>query len=520
MEFLLNRYRNLTVLLVAILAQLVLLAYQVKSNGEVRLIRVWAVTAVTPLARVIETGRSGISHFFSDYFVLLDVREDNKRIKTRSRPRSRWRISICGPSSTRRIGRASLAIFQSHSPSKTVAAHIIGNTTGSGAKVVIVDRGATSGVEKGMAVITPDGNRRQGEWTFIPVATFVLLVTDPSFAAGVISQKNRVHGTLKGQGGSKVIVDYVQNEENVEQGEWFYTSGDDRHFPEGLAGGRSDRGSSPANRSKEIYVTPSGFQNGLEEVLIVIEGVHTRRFRACLRRISRCTCSRRRRPSRRARAGEPAQTGPLSDADRIVDTVPQDRRGGKSRLRRARHRRTQLQHQPGPEASRSAQAAAQTAGAMTEFTQEFTEPRKKDRVSKFNAGAMIGIPLAAILFQVYVPQFIKYLGYLELPLLVTVYFALMRRSPIAGVLFGAGIGLAQDSLSHASLGDVRNREDAGGLLRRVGEPALRRGKSGGARWCWHFSSFSFTSFSTGCWRGHCWAKRWISTRSRRWCWRF
>ena len=59
MEFLLNRYRNLTVLLVAILAQLVLLAYQVKSNGEVRLIRVWAVTAVTPLARAIETGRSG-----------------------------------------------------------------------------------------------------------------------------------------------------------------------------------------------------------------------------------------------------------------------------------------------------------------------------------------------------------------------------------------------------------------------------------------------------------------------------
>ena len=75
MEFFLSRYRNLTVLVAAILAQLVLLAYQVKTNGDVRLIRVWAVTAVTPLARVIESGRSGTSHFFSDYFVLLDVRE-------------------------------------------------------------------------------------------------------------------------------------------------------------------------------------------------------------------------------------------------------------------------------------------------------------------------------------------------------------------------------------------------------------------------------------------------------------
>jgi len=90
---------------------------------------------------------------------------------------------------------------------------------------------------------------------------------------------------------------------------------------------------------------------------------------------------------------------------------------------------------------------------MTEITETFTEPRKKkDAVSRFNALALIGIPLAAILFQVYVPQFVKYLSYLELPLLVTVYFALMRRSPVAGVLIGAGIGLAQDSLSSHPLG--------------------------------------------------------------------
>src|ERR1041385_5900827 len=82
MEFLLNRYRNLTVLVVAILAQLVLLAYQVKSNQEVRLIRVWAVSAVTPLARLLEGGRRGTANFFRDYFVLLDVREQNKRLQT------------------------------------------------------------------------------------------------------------------------------------------------------------------------------------------------------------------------------------------------------------------------------------------------------------------------------------------------------------------------------------------------------------------------------------------------------
>ena len=88
---------------------------------------------------------------------------------------------------------------------------------------------------------------------------------------------------------------------------------------------------------------------------------------------------------------------------------------------------------------------------MNEAPAGFHDSRK-NRVSKFNWMSILGIPLAAILFQVYVPQFIKYLSYLELPLLGTVYFALMRRSPVTGVLFGAGVGLAQDSLSSHPLG--------------------------------------------------------------------
>src|ERR1700680_3549771 len=89
----------------------------------------------------------------------------------------------------------------------------------------------------------------------------------------------------------------------------------------------------------------------------------------------------------------------------------------------------------------------------TNFRADFSETQLlKKSASKYNIAAIIGIPLAAILFQVYVPRFVERLSYLELPLLVTVYFSLMRRSPVAGVLYGAGIGLAQDSLSHNPLG--------------------------------------------------------------------
>ena len=67
--------------------------------------------------------------------------------------------------------------------------------------------------------------------------------------------------------------------------------------------------------------------------------------------------------------------------------------------------------------------------------------------ARFRRWGLIAVPLAAILFQVYVPLFFPFLAYLELPLLVTVYFSLMRRSQIAGIFIGAAIGLVQDSLS-------------------------------------------------------------------------
>jgi rod shape-determining protein MreC len=101
----------------------------------------------------------------------------------------------------------------------------------------------------------------------------VLLITDPDFAAGVVSQKGQVHGTLKGQGTPICRVDYVPFEEKVEPGEWLYTSGDDRIFPRGFPVGvvKVVRSAQPF---KEILVDPSAMARGLEDVLILVAGAH------------------------------------------------------------------------------------------------------------------------------------------------------------------------------------------------------------------------------------------------------
>jgi rod shape-determining protein MreC len=271
MDFFLNRYRDLTVLLIVIVAQLLLIAYQVKTERNIPLVRVWAVSAVTPAEQALEFLRRNTWGFVEDYFVLLGVRAENAKLHREVGDLKIENHYLKSQLSTADRVRA-LSLFQNRSPSKTVAARIIGNGTGANSKSVFVDRGSANGIEAGMAVVTPDGIVGKVLDAY-PTASLVMLITDPTFAAGVISQKNRVHGTLKGLGHNDCLIDYVQNEQKVDVGEMFYTSGDDRIFPKGFPVGAVSVARN-GKTFKEIYVSPSGFQGGLEEVLIVVEGVH------------------------------------------------------------------------------------------------------------------------------------------------------------------------------------------------------------------------------------------------------
>jgi len=272
MDTLLSRYRNVTTLILVLLAQLILLAYQVKTGEDVRLIRVWEVSAITPLARLVETGREQVTRFFENYVALVGVREQNRRLESELGHLKMENQYLRTELATADRAQA-LAAFQRRQPSKTVAARIIASGAGPNSKVVFVDRGAAAGVQKGMAVITPEGIVGRVMAAY-PNAAQVLLVTDASFAAGVVSQKHRVQGTLKGTGRSICVVDYIQIEERVEPGEWFFTSGEDRVFPRGLPVGEVT--SLGAGKTfKEIYLKPSGFSKGIEEVLVVLEGVHS-----------------------------------------------------------------------------------------------------------------------------------------------------------------------------------------------------------------------------------------------------
>lgn len=78
--------------------------------------------------------------------------------------------------------------------------------------------------------------------------------------------------------------------------------------------------------------------------------------------------------------------------------------------------------------------------------------RREMEVHRFHPAVWILAPLVAIFLQAYLPLRFPSVAMLDLPLLVVIYFAVSRRSPIAGTFVGLIIGLIQDSLTHLPLG--------------------------------------------------------------------
>jgi len=78
--------------------------------------------------------------------------------------------------------------------------------------------------------------------------------------------------------------------------------------------------------------------------------------------------------------------------------------------------------------------------------------REEIEVHRFSAIATVGVPLAALFFQIYVSSRFTFLKLIDLPLLVTIFFAVSRRNQLAGMLTGCAIGLTQDALTHLPIG--------------------------------------------------------------------
>lgn len=79
-------------------------------------------------------------------------------------------------------------------------------------------------------------------------------------------------------------------------------------------------------------------------------------------------------------------------------------------------------------------------------------PRRDVETIRYPAPLYVLAPVIALVLQALLPRVTGRYSYFDLPLVVTIFFALGRRSPIQGMLMGSVLGLFEDALSGHPLG--------------------------------------------------------------------
>lgn len=272
MENLLHRYRNITILVAVVFAQLLGLAIQVrKTNGDEssRLIRVWAVNVITPFEKAIVWMQHGSGNMWREYVYLRGVRQENRDLKMEI---ERLRLEQVRLSEDAEQARRlqNLLAFKEQFVSKTIPAQVIGGSGSEQSRSVFIDKGSHDGIANDMAVITADGI--VGKVLHVYGSTSqILLINDQSSGVGAILETSRLQGVLRGTTVGEVVLERVMSDETVAAGELVRTSGGDAIFPKGLPVGTVFKVNRTPESFLSIQVKPAVNLSKLEEVLVVTE---------------------------------------------------------------------------------------------------------------------------------------------------------------------------------------------------------------------------------------------------------
>lgn len=263
-----SRHKPLFLLAGVILAQVVLLAVQIKRDSQGRLIRVWAVGAVSPFERGGAWGVGKVRGTWNHYFALQNTSRDNEQLH-RENDTLKLQLNQLQSKAAEADRLAALLNFRkSHKEVPMLGARVIGASAGIASRTIDIDRGERDGIRRNMAVITADGVVGKVIEAYGDTAQ-VLVLTDKDSGVGAMLATSRVQGPIGGTGEPLLTMKYVANDDAVKLGEAVVTSGMDRIFPKDLPVGTVVE-VKPGNPFKQIRVKPAADLERLEEVIVLL----------------------------------------------------------------------------------------------------------------------------------------------------------------------------------------------------------------------------------------------------------
>jgi rod shape-determining protein MreC len=263
-----SRHKSLTLLAGVLLTQLLLLAVQIKRDSHGRLIRVWAITAVSPFERAGAFSFDKVRGVWRHYFALETTSRENEALRVEN-DSLKLAIAQLQSKAAEADRLAELLNFRSsHQDVPMLAARVIGASAGTASRTIEIDRGERDGVRRNMAVITPDGAVGKVIEVYRDNAQ-ILLLTDREGGAGAMLIESRIQSPVGGTGEPLLNMKYVANDDKVNIGEKVVTSGMDKIFPRDIPVGTVQE-IKPGNPFKSILLRPAAKLDRLEDVIVLL----------------------------------------------------------------------------------------------------------------------------------------------------------------------------------------------------------------------------------------------------------
>jgi len=217
---------------VGILSALIIFTLNVPHNREANTIERLVLNVMTPILQPVYRLSGVVEDVWDGYVRLVNVQRENLQLRENIRVlNERVREGDEAKLANQRLSR--LLDMKKTIKLPTLAAEVVGEDVTPWFRTLILNRGSSSGVREGMAVIAADGIVGQ----IVKVAASnsrVVLLTDHASGIAATIQRSRARGVVKGKSEMLCSLEFTTREEDVKVGDAVISSGIGGVFQKGL----------------------------------------------------------------------------------------------------------------------------------------------------------------------------------------------------------------------------------------------------------------------------------------------
>jgi rod shape-determining protein MreC len=246
-----------------------LISIQAGHRIDASFIRMWMLDSLAPMEKLVDRILNGIGYVWDGYIALIRIHNENQRLKSQV-DELQMKLAKQQEDILEAQRLRALLSFGNSGVGKTVVARVVGGDPTRANQTVTIDKGLSHGVRRDSAVITPQGivGRVIHSGNFFSI---VQLILDSQSGVGVMLQSTRRQGLLRGTGGVMLELEYIDDDNDLKEGDGLITSGLDRIYPKGLPVGVIVSIGPRRGLFKAVQIRPLADLSRLEEVICVLD---------------------------------------------------------------------------------------------------------------------------------------------------------------------------------------------------------------------------------------------------------